>query len=128
MGFNWVKFQLAWKDFEGQHGQRNWPDDEIGDLNGDGLNILVSIVKAPDLGAAGANPDLSVEGPPADPATYASFVGEFASRYCGRVQAIEVWNEQNLHYEWGNEPLDAQPLRAPCWPRPTAPSRRPAPA
>jgi hypothetical protein len=23
------------------------------------------------------------------------------------VQAIEVWNEQNLHYEWGNEPLDA---------------------
>jgi hypothetical protein len=34
-------------------------------------------------------------------------VGEFAARYCGRVQAIEVWNEQNLHYEWGNERLDA---------------------
>ena len=27
MGFNWVKFQLPWKDFEGQRGQRNWPDD-----------------------------------------------------------------------------------------------------
>ena len=26
--------------------------------------------------------------------------------YKGRVKAIEVWNEQNLHYEWGNEPLD----------------------
>ena len=38
--------------------------------------------------------------------TYASFVGEFAARYCGRVQAIEVWNEQNLDYEWGREPLD----------------------
>ncbi len=48
-----------------------------------------------------------MEGPPADPATYASFVGEFAARYCGRVQAIEVWNEQNLHYEWGNEAIDA---------------------
>ncbi len=29
------------------------------------------------------------------------------ARYCGRVQAIEVWNEQNLHYEWGNEPISA---------------------
>ena len=48
-----------------------------------------------------------MEGPPADPNTYASFVGEFAGRYCGRVQAIEVWNEQNLYYEWGNERLDA---------------------
>jgi uncharacterized protein YraI len=106
MAFNWVKFQLAWKDFEGQQGQRNWPDDVIGDLNGNGLNILASVVKAP-AWARGANPDLSVEGPPADPATYASFVGEFAGRYCGRVQAVEVWNEQNLHYEWGNEALDA---------------------
>ena len=106
MNFNWVKFQLAWKDFEGQQGQRNWPDDVIGDLHGGGLNILASIVKAP-AWARSANSDLSVEGPPADPATYASFVGEFASRYCGRVQAVEVWNEQNLHHEWGNEALDA---------------------
>ena len=67
---------------------------------------MASIVKAPQW-ARGGNPDMSVEGPPADPNTYASFVGEFAGRYCGRVQAIEVWNEQNLHYEWGNERLDA---------------------
>jgi hypothetical protein len=63
-------------------------------------------VKAPQW-ARGGNPDMSVEGPPANPNTYASFVGEFAGRYCGRVKAIEVWNEQNLHYEWGNEKLDA---------------------
>ena len=106
LGFNWVKFQLPWKSFEGQPGQRNWPDDKVGVLNGAGLNILASIVKAPDWARPG-NTDLSVEGPPADPGTYASFVGEFASRYCGRVQAIEVWNEQNLHYEWGNEPISA---------------------
>jgi uncharacterized protein YraI len=105
LGFNWVKFQLPWKDFEGQPGQRNWPDDKIDALHGAGLNVLVSIVKAPTW-ARPSNTDLSVEGPPADPATYASFVGEFASRYCGRVQAIEVWNEQNLDYEWGREPLD----------------------
>lgn len=106
LGFNWIKFQLPWKDFEGQQGQRNWPDDKVGAINGAGLNILASIVKSPNWARPG-NSDFGVEGPPADPATYASFVGEFAARYCGRVQAIEVWNEQNLWYEWGNEPLDA---------------------
>jgi hypothetical protein len=107
LGFNWVKFQLPWKEFEGGGpGVRNWPDDVIGDLNSNGLNILASIVKAPNWARPG-NTNLSVEGPPADPGAYASFVGEFAARYCGRVQAIEVWNEQNLWYEWGGETLDA---------------------
>ena len=107
LGFNWVKFQLPWKDFEGGGpGTRNWPDDIVGDLNGNGLQILASIVKAPNWARPG-NTNLAVEGPPADPGAYASFVGEFAARYCGRVQAIEVWNEQNLWYEWGGETLDA---------------------
>ncbi len=37
----------------------------------------------------------------------ADFVGALAGRYCGSsVKAIEVWNEQNLHYEWGNMKID----------------------
>jgi uncharacterized protein YraI len=107
VGVNWVKFQLPWKHFEGTPGARNWPDDIVNALNSNGINILVSIVKAPDW-ARPANTNLSVEGPPANPGDYASFVGEFAGRYCGRVQAIEVWNEQNLWYEWGAESLDAR--------------------
>ena len=107
LGVRWAKWQVAWKDFENAGpGQRNWPDDVVGAFNAAGIQLLASIVKAPQW-ARGANPDMSVEGPPADPGAYASFVGEFAGRYCGRVQAIEVWNEQNLHYEWGNERLDA---------------------
>jgi hypothetical protein len=107
LGIRWAKWQVQWKDFEGGGpGQRNWPDDVVDKFNGTGIQLLASIVKAPQWARSG-NPDMSVEGPPADPNTYASFVGEFAARYCGRVQAIEVWNEQNLHYEWGNERLDA---------------------
>jgi hypothetical protein len=30
-----------------------------------------------------------------------------ARTFCGTaLKAIEIWNEQNLHYEWGNKPLD----------------------
>jgi hypothetical protein len=105
MGFGWVKVQIPWKNFEGSPGQKNFPDDIVGDLSGAGLNVLLSIVKAPDWARPG-NTDRSVEGPPADNGTYADFVGAIAGHYKGRIKAIEVWNEQNLWYEWGREPLD----------------------
>ncbi len=77
----------------------------VNQLNGAGINVLLSVVKAPNWARPG-NTDFSVEGPPSNPQTYADFVGALASHYKGRVQAIEVWNEQNLWYEWGHEPLD----------------------
>ena len=107
LGITWVKFQLPWKEFEAAPGQRGFPDDVVNDLHNNGINILVSIVKAPKW-ARLPNSDFSVEGPPANPQDYANYVGAFAAHYCGRVQAVEVWNEQNLWYEWGNEPLDAR--------------------
>jgi hypothetical protein len=106
IGFSWVKIQVPWKDFEGDRGQRHFPDEVINDLAGNGLQILASIVKAPKW-ARPAGSNFDVEGPPANPWDYAGFVGAFAGHYCGRVQAIEVWNEQNLWYEWGGETLDA---------------------
>ena len=106
MGFNWVKIQVPWKTFEGSPGQRGFADDIINELSGAGLNVLASIVKAPDWARPG-NTDRSVEGPPADPQTYADYVGAFAAHNKGKVKAIEVWNEQNLWYEWGHEPLNA---------------------
>jgi hypothetical protein len=107
MGFNWVKFQTPWKDFEGSKGSYGWGgmDTIVNSLAGAGQNILASIVKAPDWARPG-NTDRGVEGPPANPQDYANFVGAFAGRYKGKVKAIEVWNEQNLWYEWGHEPLD----------------------
>ena len=106
MGFNWVKVQIPWKTFEGSQGQRGFADDIINELSGAGINVLASIVKAPDWARPG-NTDRSVEGPPADPQTYADYVGAFAAHNKGKVKAIEVWNEQNLWYEWGHEPLNA---------------------
>ena len=111
MGFNWFKQQIEWKRFEGSGpGQIEWGGmDEIVNASGSrGVSVLFSIVKAP-AWARESGFDGSVEGPPVDPQTYANFVGAVAGRYCGQsLKAIEVWNEQNLHYEWGNKPLNAQ--------------------
>ncbi len=104
MGFNWVKFQMPWKEVEPAPGSYNWGfwDDVIGAYAGNGIKVLLSIPKAPDWARPGDD-DKSVEGPPADPIKYAEFVGRVADRYRGKVQAIEVWNEQNLYYEAGGQ-------------------------
>ena len=107
-GFGWIKYQIVWKDFEPSKGNINWGniDALVSSCHDAGLNVLLSVVKAPDW-ARGAQADLTVNGPPANPQDLANFMGAMAGRYEGRVQAYEVWNEQNLHYEWGNEALDA---------------------
>ncbi|MEM7344200.1 MAG: hypothetical protein AAF485_08145 [Chloroflexota bacterium] len=102
LGFTWVKFQMAWKDVESAPGDFSWAmwDQLVDAYHANGIQILLSIPKAPDW-ARPADDDKSVEGPPQDPNLYAAFVGQVAGRYQGRVQAIEVWNEQNLWYEAG---------------------------
>lgn len=108
-GFNWVRFQVPWKDFERDgKGQYSWGDLDhvINSLNAGGINIAVSIVKAPAWARPG-NTDLSVDGPPSNPQDYADFLSAFMGRFAGKVQAVELWNEPNLWHEWGHEPLDS---------------------
>ena len=108
LDFHWLKVQVEWKHHEGPtKGQYAWGDiDRIVDsCEANGIRLLVSVVKSPGW-ARGAGADYSVEGPPQNLQDYADFVGAMADRYRGRIWAYEIWNEQNLHYEWGNEPLD----------------------
>ncbi len=103
LGFDWVKVQMAWKDVESSGpGNYNWGewDQLVNAYSANGIKILLSIPKAPDW-ARPFDDDKSVEGPPQDPFLYAQFAGIVADRYRGKVQAIEIWNEQNLWYEAG---------------------------
>ncbi|MFZ2361504.1 MAG: hypothetical protein WA040_19340, partial [Anaerolineae bacterium] len=108
MGFNWVKQQIEWKVFEASPGEIGWSEMDrlVNEAAASGVNMMFSVVNAPNWARGGAG-DLSVGGPPADPATFANFLGAMAGKYCGTsLKAIEVWNEQNLHYEWGNMTID----------------------
>ena len=110
LGFTWLKQQVRWKEMEPRRGSRQYGklDDLIRRADAANVNVLFSVVKSPDW-AREPGADLSVAGPPANDADFADYVGDLARRYCGRsLKAIEVWNEQNLHHEWGNLPLRAQ--------------------
>jgi hypothetical protein len=107
MRFRWIKHQIEWKAFEPSKGQYLWePIDQIvNPAHSSGLNVLLSVVKAPDWARGGHTDE---DGPPVALEDYGDFMAALAQRYCGRVQAYEVWNEQNLKREWNSgRPLSA---------------------
>lgn len=110
LGFTWLKQQVRWEDMEPSRGNRKWGElDELLALAGQkNVNVLFSVVASP-AWARENGADLTVAGPPVNNADFANYLGSLAGRYCGgSLKAIEVWNEQNLHYEWGNLSLNAQ--------------------
>lgn len=109
LGFTWFKQQVRWEAMEPHRGQRQWLElDELLDAaDTQGVHVLFSVVAAPSW-ARESEADLTVSGPPADNEDFADYLGALASRYCGQLEAIEVWDEQNLHYNWGNLTLSAE--------------------
>jgi hypothetical protein len=104
-GFNWIKMQVRWGDggYEDSKGKYSFGglDAAVNNASAKGVRILLSVVTAPRW----ANP--AVVGPPADFNDLANFMGQLAARYAGKVQAYEVWNEENLRVEWNGRPLSA---------------------
>lgn len=106
LGFGWMAIQVPWQDIEPNQSDFRWEglDAVIGAYNAGGVKVLLSVVNAPDW-ARPPDDNRSVYGPPADYATLATFLSELSQRYRGKVQAIEVWNEQNLSYMGGGQPI-----------------------
>ncbi len=105
LGLGWVKQQIEWKVFEPARGQIQWAglDAMMAAADSHNLRILFSVVKAP----AWARSSHEEDGPPANYQDYWNFVAALATRYRGRVDAYEIWNEQNLRREWSGDTLSA---------------------
>ena len=110
MKFNWMKQQVRWTDMQPSRDPAsiNWQELDlvVERARPFGINLLFSVLAAPAWAREPGFEPNSV-GPPANNADYANFVGALAGRYCNSsLKAIEIWNEQNLYYEWGHLPLD----------------------
>jgi polysaccharide biosynthesis protein PslG len=106
-GFGWVKQTFAWREIEGAaKGSFDWerPDRIIDQVQQYGLNIIVRLDSQPQW-AGGKFPE---SGPPDNMQDFADFVSAVATRYKGRVDAYQIWNEPNLNVEgrseWGGRP------------------------
>jgi hypothetical protein len=102
--FRWVKQELPWREIEGAaKGTWNWEtaDRIINQIEAHGLKGIVRLGSQPAWAAHVPLPEIS---PPDNLQDFYDYVFAVASRYKGRVEAYQIWNEPNLAREWGNRP------------------------
>ena len=103
-GFRWVKQEIPWREVEG-HAKGAWhwdiPDRMMDQIDAYGLKVVVRLGSQP---AWASRTELPAISPPDNLQDFYDYVYAVASRYRGRIEAYQIWNEPNLAREWGNRP------------------------
>ncbi len=117
-GIGLIRQEFQWAEIEplgpgrhlGSHGEDTWAkyDRIVEAATALDLQILARLDRPPAWATPGFDPAANprVQTPPADLDQFARFAGELARRYQGRVRTFQIWNEPNLHGEWGGRPPD----------------------
>jgi polysaccharide biosynthesis protein PslG len=103
-GFGWVKQQVRWDGLQPSPGAApGWGnlDSAVSAAQGAGLKVMFSTVAAPAWAAAPGSHF------PKNPSDAAAFFGAMAAHFKGRVQAYEIWNEENFATEVGAGQINA---------------------
>jgi len=106
MAFTHVKQTFAWEDIEPVQGQFNFTESDrlIDLLESRGLQVIARLSDAPPWSHPSITAEKEVDyidAPPDDLTLMANFCRVLAERYRGRIAAYQIWNEPNLHREWG---------------------------
>lgn len=90
-----VRLFIPWAGVEAQQGRYDWTaiDKTVDSAAARGLAVVGIVNSTPSWAVAPGGQPLS--GRPASAAVYADFVGAVATRYAGKISALEIWNEPN---------------------------------
>jgi hypothetical protein len=115
-GVTWIRQELPWEQVQPsakgettdpKFGGSTWTkfDDIVDRASVSGMHVVLRLDTSPRWALPPDAPDgLS---PPINYDDYFDFVSQVATRYRGKVDAYQVWNEPNLTSEWGHKPPDA---------------------
>ena len=97
-GFNWVRQQVAWEDLQGVNRLFAWGElDKVVDAaQKNKQKLILSIAKSPKWASPKTN-----KGMPDNAFDLGNLMYMMARHYKGKVQAYEIWNEENLRGESG---------------------------
>jgi O-antigen ligase len=95
-GFTWIRQSFYWSLIEPEPGRHDWSTPD---------RIMAALARYPQLRLVVVLDD-SPPVPPADPARFAAFAREFATRYGAQVDDYQVWDEPNLAAHWGGGPIN----------------------
>lgn len=112
-GIGWAKMLFSWEGIEPRKGQfwdekikkSSWQKfDEIVELlQKYGIRIIARLDRPPDWSRAD---NRFKTAPPDNFEDYGNFVAAVVSRYKGRIQHYEIWNEPNIWPEWGDKAVN----------------------
>ena len=118
-GFHWLRQEFPWEDIE-IHGRGDFSDrrnlDSVGEISAwakydrivdmaeeRGLRLQVRLSNPPAWSRA--NPDKGAFAPPDRFEDFVNYAVAVAERYRGRIHHYQVWNEPNIHPEWGDNAI-----------------------
>lgn len=109
LGVPWVRIPVSWASLEPEPGAIQWNshglEDAVNALSESGINILFTVSGAP----AWSRTLTEDDGPPDNPQDFGAFVRRLSTHYEGKVQAYEIWRNQNVRYGWNTgRPLNAR--------------------
>jgi polysaccharide biosynthesis protein PslG len=101
VGAKWVRISANWADAEPTKGQYNdwWLkhyDRAISLARNAGAKVVVMSYQSPSWASGSSVKETA----PKNPADYANYMRFLATRYAGKVDAYEVWNEENIDRFW----------------------------
>lgn len=119
MGAPWIVEFFPWAYYQGADGGIAWehPDLVVNHAHAQGLKVIARLGLTPGWARPPDTPLNYLDAGAYD--LFAEFAAAFAARYRGQVQAIVVWNEPNLSFEWGyrqTTPADYVDLLAAVYP------------
>jgi hypothetical protein len=103
---------LPWSYIEEQQGYYNWGrfDPIVKHAQAQGLTIIARLGMVPAWAQPGGDsPDANLTMnylTPEHYADFARFVEAFTRHYRGEIDRIVIWNEPNITFEWGYQPVD----------------------
>lgn len=99
---------FPWAYVEREDDQFDWwhADRILRHVEGQGLRVIARLGLAPNWLNEDPGATLNTLPETAFP-KFAQYAAAFAERYAGTVDEIIIWNEPNLSFEWGYQPVDA---------------------
>lgn len=98
---------FPWAYVEREPGRYSWTlaDRIVRHAEMQGLRVIARLGLTPDWARDGRNETLNYLTEEFFPA-FAAYAAAFAERYAGSVDHLIIWNEPNLSFEWGYQPVD----------------------
>jgi len=99
-GLGWVRFMVYWKFQQDISRDIKWGelDAKVNDAHAAGIKVLVTVAKSPAWATANGSDGMPRRENFGD---FNNFLSQVATRYKGKINAYEVWNEPNLAHENG---------------------------